>query len=320
MANPKIPVEIFGNYIIEKLRRANPHLDKCVDASGNVIGGAVVHIPQAGASPGVSKNRAFGAAVAVQRGDSAITYALDVFTTDPTAITWAEGAEISYDKTNSVIGDHFDTIAESVGNEIAYSWIKGLIPQNDGSYTTQFLPNARRIATSGDAVAVNGVDGQTGNRKATHYRDFDMAQAMFNKDNVPASDRFALCEAYMLKELQASFTGNMMAAFQQTADLANGVIGKYAGFTFLDRSFVLAAASNGTFRLPGEALSATDNLACLVWQKQSVEKAMGDKKLFQDLNNPLYYGDIHSSLVKAGGRCRRADWKGIGVIIQAAAA
>jgi hypothetical protein len=45
---------------------------------------------------------------------------------------------------------------------------------------------------------------------------------------------------------------------------------------------------------------------------------MGDTKLFQDMDNPLYYGDIHSGLVKMGGRCRREDWKGIGLVVQVA--
>jgi hypothetical protein len=52
--------------------------------------------------------------------------------------------------------------------------------------------------------------------------------------------------------------------------------------------------------------------------KESVTKAIGDTKLFQDMDTPLYYGDIHSGLVKMGGRCRREDWKGIAVIVQTA--
>lgn len=317
MANAKIPVEIFANYIVEKIFRTNPHLQHSVDEGQNIIGGSVVHIPQAGAKPNVVKNRGFGAATAVQRGDSAITYALDVFTTDPTAITWAEGAEISYEKTDSVLGDHTNALAEKVGDEVAYSWLRGMVPQNDGSYAVEFLPTTRRIATTGANANVNGVDGQTGQRKSLHYKEFQLAQAMFGKDAVATQDRYAMCEPFMLQQFIDSLSSNQMAAFQGSADLANGVVGKFAGFTFLDRQFVIAAQANGTLRLPGEALAATDQLGCLLWQKDSVTRAVGDKQLFQDLNNPLYYGDIHSALVKAGGRCRRADWKGLALILQA---
>jgi hypothetical protein len=316
MPNPKIPQEFWSSYIVEKLRRTNPHIALCTDESKYVKGGSVVYLPQAGAKPNTVKNRGFGAAAAVQRGDTAIMYALDVFTTDPTAITHAEVNEISYEKTDSVLADHTDTLAEVIGDELTYSWIRGLKPTAGGGVAVEFIPEERRIATTGDAVVVNTVDGQKGKRKKCHYSQLDLAQATFNKDGVPRNDRYAMFESFMLKELQNSFEGNQLAAFQQTADLANGIIGRYAGFTILERSTVLAFASDGTPRMTGEALSATDNLASILWQKLSVTKALGDTQLFQDLGNPLYYGDIHSGLVKIGGRCRRADWKGIAVIVQ----
>jgi len=320
MANPKIPQEFWSSYIVEKLRRTNPHIALCFDESKYVQGGSIVYLPQAGAKPSVVKNRAFGAATAVQRGDTAVMYALDVFTTDPTAITTSEAMEISYEKTDSVLADHTDTLAEAIGDELIYNWIRGVKPAVGGGTTVEFIPAGRRIPTSGSSTAVNAEDGQTGNRKATTYKEVQAMQAKFNKDNVAKDGRYAMMESYMYQEFIDSLSANQMAAFQESADLANGIIGKFAGFTFLERTSVLAIQAGGTFRLPGEALGATDNLASIFWQKNSVTKALGDTKLFQDMDNPLYYGDIHSGLVKMGGRCRREDWKGIGLIVQAATA
>lgn len=317
MASPKIPQELWSSYIVEKLRRTNPHIALCFDESKYIKGGAIVYLPQAGAKPSVVKNRGFGAATAVQRGDTAVMYALDVFTTDPTAITIAENLEISYEKTDSVLADHTDTLAEAIGDELTYSWVKGVKPAANGATTVEFLPASRQIRTSGAATAVNAEDGQTGTRKATTYKEFQAMQAKFNKDNVNKQNRYAMLESYMQQEFLDSLSANQMAAFQASADLANGVVGKFAGFTILERSSVLALSSAGVFRLPGEALGATDNLASIFWQKDSVTKALGDTKLFQDMDNPLYYGDIHSGLVKMGGRCRREDWKGVGLIVQA---
>jgi hypothetical protein len=320
MANPKIPQEFWSSYIVEKLRRTNPHIMLCFDESKYVQGGSIVYLPQAGAKPSVVKNRAFGAATAVQRGDTAVMYALDVFTTDPTAVTTSEAMEISYEKTDSVLADHTDTLAEAIGDELTYNWIRGVKPAVNGGTTVEFLPAGRRIATLGAAIAVNSEDGQTGTRKATTYKEVQAMQAKFNKDNVPRDNRYAMMESFMYQEFLDSLSANQMASFQESADLTNGVVGKFAGFTFLERSSVLAIQADGTFRLPGEALGATDNLASFFWQKNSVTKALGDTKLFQDMDNPLYYGDIHSGLVKMGGRCRREDWKGVGVIVQAATA
>lgn len=320
MSNYKIPQEFWASYIVEKLRRTNPHIALCRDESQFIMGGSIVYLPQAGANPGVVKNRAFGATVAVQRGDTAVMYALDVFTTDPTAITTAEGMEISYEKQDSVLAGHTDTLAEAIGDELIYNWIRGVKPAAAGATTVEFLPAGRMIPTSGAATAVNAEDGQTGTRKAMTYAEVQAMQAKFNKDNVAKKDRYAMLESYMQQEFIDSLSANQMAAFAGTADLANGIVGKFAGFTFLERSTVLAIRTNGTFRLPGEALAATDNLASIFWQKDSVTKAMGDTKLFQDFDNPLYYGDLQSGLVKMGGRCAREDWKGLGLIVQAAAA
>lgn len=318
MVNPKIPQEFWASYIVEKLRRTNPHIALCFDESKYIMGGSVVYIPQAGAKPNVVKNRAFGAATAVQRGDTAIMYALDTWTTDPTAITAAEANEISYEKTDSVLGDHTGTLAETIGDELTYNWIKGVKPAVGGGTTVEYLPAGRQIPTSGAATAVNAEDGQTGTRKAFTYKEVQAMQAKFNKDNVDKANRYAMVESYMYQQFIDSLSANQMAAFQASADLANGIVGKFAGFTFLERSSVLALTSAGVFRLPGEALAATDNLASIFWQKDSVTKALGDTKLFQDFDNPLYYGDIHSGLVKMGGRCRREDWKGVGIVVQAA--
>ncbi|MGR3790044.1 hypothetical protein ACUXZJ_11480 [Flavobacterium sp. TN-1] len=316
MANPKIPQEFWNSYIVEKLRRTNPHLNLCFDESAHVVGGAVVYIPQAGAKPNVVKNRGFGAATAVQRGDTAISYVLDVFTTDPTAVLTSEKLEISYEKQDSVLADHTDTLAETIGDELLFSWVRGLKPTVGGGVTVEYIPTSRRFATTGGSTAVNTEDGQTGSRKAMTYKEVQAVKAKFDKDNVPKDNRYAMLESYMQQEFVDSLSSNQMAAFQATADLANGVIGKFAGFTFLERSSVLALKADGTFRLPGEALGATDNLASLFWHKNSVTKSVGDTKLFQDFDNPLYYGDIHSGLVKMGGRCRREDWKGIALVVQ----
>lgn len=314
-----IPVEVFSTYIVEKLRKTNPHLQYAVDESDAVLGGSVVHIPQAGNSPSVVKNRTSYPATAVQRGDSHITYPLDVFTTDPTHVTWHEENENSYDKTDSVLNDHVATLADAAGDWMLWNWVRGLkLNTGTGAYAAELIPASNIIATSGTAVAVNPLDGQTGTRKAFTYKELQTAQAMMNKAGVPKEDRYAMIESYQYQQFIDSLSANQMAAFQQSADLANGIVGRFAGFNVMERSSVLAFTAAGALQLPGAALGATDNLASLCWQKNSVAKAIGDTKPFQEVDSPTYYGNIFSALVKMGGRCRRQDWKGIVVIRQVA--
>ena len=311
-----IPVEIFSPYIIERLRRSNPHLAFATDESVRVLGGSVVHIPQAGKSPNVVKNRKNFPATAVMRADSHVTYALDVYTTDPVHVTWHEENEISYDKTNSVLGDHIATLVELLGDNMFYNWIHGLKIQPDGTYASDIIPVANRITTSGAATAVNPTDGQTGTRKAFSEKDLQKAQAMMNKMDVPKEGRYAALESYMYQQFVDSLSQNQMAAFQASADLRNGVVGRLYGFNVMERSSVLAFTAAGAPILPGQALDAADNLAAFCWQMGSVAKAAGDIKPFQNIDDPQFYGDIFSALVKFGGRCRREDWKGVLAIVQ----
>jgi hypothetical protein len=310
-----IPVEIFASYIVEKIRKTNPHLQHAIDESIHVLNGSVVHIPQAGASPEVVKNRSSFPATAVQRGDSFITYALDVFSTTPTHITWHEKNEISYNKTDSVLNDHVATLVETIGDHVLFSWVKGL-KYNSGSFVADAIPAANIIKTSGAAASVNPADGQTGQRLAFSYKDLQKAQAVMDKANVAKEDRYALIESYQYQQFVDSLSANQMASFQATADLARGFVGRFAGFQIMERSSVLAFSTAGVLRVPGEALAATDNLGSLCWQKASVARAQGDIKPFQSIDDPSYYGDIFSALVKIGGRCRRSDWKGLVAIVQ----
>ena len=62
--------------------------------------------------------------------------------------------------------------------------------------------------------------------------------------------------------------------------------------------------------------AATDTAGGLAWQKDSVSRALGEVKAYEDNNNPSYYGDIFSFAVRAGGSSIRADKKGIVLLYQ----
>ena len=176
----KIPVQVFMDYVVEKLRKSNPFLAFSVDESAKVLGGAVVHIPQSGASPKTVKNRSTFPATAVKREDSFITYALNEYSTDPTHVTWHEENEISYDKTDSVLNDHVETLMEAVGDDMIYSWFTGF--KTDGK-TPDVIPQKNVVFTSGASRAVFE-EGQTGNRKKLTYKDIQKLAVKFNKANV----------------------------------------------------------------------------------------------------------------------------------------
>ena len=89
----------------------------------------------------------------------------------------------------------------------------------------------------------------------------------------------------------------------------------------MQRSQVLRTTANGEALLKWEEEDvATELAAGLAWQQDCVSRAIGDVKMYDDMGNPTYYGDIYSFSVRTGGAPRRYDGNGIAVIVEASVA
>jgi len=297
-----VVLEVWANYIIERFWKDNAFLKNAFDDSQYVVAGRIVHIPQPGSKPNVVKNRATFPGTAVRRSDTDITYALDEYSTDPTHIPNIDAIHLSYSKQDSVLGDHMQVLNETVADDMLIKW---------GA-------NATVVKTTGgpSAVQVGPVGGQTGNRLAFHHTDLKKLMIRMNADNVPKQDRFVLIDDNMFEAFYDSLSDTQARDFSQYMDAANGIVGRLHGFNILTRSSVLAFDASDNVKALGSVLAATDNLASIAWQKNSVAFALGDTKLFQNVNDALYYGDVYSALVMAGGRVRRSDGLGVYAIVQ----
>jgi hypothetical protein len=300
-----VNVEVWVKYITERLWKDNLFLKHAYNDDDNVVAGRIVHIPQPGAKPAIVKNRAAFPAAAVRRTDTDITYVLDEYSTDPTHLPDVDRVHLSYDKMDSAFGEHAQVLNEIIADDMLIKW---------GANAASIV----RTTGGAGAGTVAGVNGQTGTRKGFHHKDLVKAMTLMNTQNVLKSDRYCMIDDNMFEFFYDSLSDNAQKNFSEHVDAANGVVGRIHGFNILTRSSVLAADNADALKALGAALAATDNLVSLAWQKNSVARAIGDVKMFQDLNNPLYYGDIHSALIRMGGRVRRANSEGIVRIIQAA--
>ena len=302
-----IQVEIWENDIVEGLWADNAFLNFAYNADQYVLQGKVVHIPQAGAAGNTKVNRTTLPATVTQRTDVDITYAIDEITSDPVLIPNADTVELSYNKRTSVTEQMRKNMYEVSALNMIYRWSPD---------------EAARIArTTGDAVAAH-LPSATGNRKAITLKDLKAAQTQFNKDNVPSGERYVLLDAVMYDQLTNEMSANQNRDFLAAYDEKNGVMGRIFGFNVLMRSEVVRYTNADTpvKKMYDAAGAATDNAAALVWQKLSLERALGDVKFFENLGDPTYYGDIYSALIRLGGRIRRKDCKGVLAIVQDAAA
>lgn len=303
-----VVLETWANYIIERFWKDNAFLKFAYDDSQYVVAGRIIHIPQPGSKPNVVKNRNVFPGTAVRRADTDIVYALDEYTTDPTHIPNIDAIHLSYNKQDSVLGDHMQVMDETVAEDMLIKW---------GS-------NASIVRTTG-AQIINGVasqlqvgpsGAQAGNRYAFTHRDLKGLMTTFNVNNVPKDDRYVLIDDNMFDAFYDTLGETNARDFSRFMDAQNGVIGRLHTFNIMTRSSVLATSNADAIKAMGSALAATDNLCSIAWQKNSVAFAIGDKKLFQRINDPLYYGDVHSALLMAGGRVRRADGLGVYIIAQ----
>jgi len=296
--------EIWAKHIEETVFADNSFLDFVFSADENVIGGRVVHIPQSGGAGNVEKNRGTLPATIRRRSDTDIVYALDEFTSDPVLITDADKKELSYDKRESVIGEDRDNLAQVVAEDFFYKWAKD-------------LPSDSILKTSGDAVSATA-PGATGDRKAAILNDLQRAQTKLNKQNVPKKDRYAVLPSELVAQLfpaDSIVTATMMQNVSEE-ERKQGIIGFRHGFKILDRSSVLVYANDGTLKAPGAESATDDDEGILCWQKNALERAKGTIEFFADEGKPEFYGDVYSMLVRAGGRRRRDDNKGVVVIKQ----
>lgn len=300
-----IQKEIWIGDIVENLFKTNPHLNYAVNADQFVLAGKVVHIPNAGNKPGVKRNRNNLPASVTIREDVDITFSLDEYTTDPILITNAEQYETSYDKRASVTSEQSNALSELVGDWFFYYW----------------APNAATniIRTTGSSVTAHF---GTGNRKKLTVADIKKAQLTMNKQLVGTQGRFAQLDADMYDQLLDDMTASQYRDFSAQMNPSEGTLGKLYGFTFLPpRPNVLLYTNDSTpvAKAPDAASANTDNAAGLFWQQDMVIRALGTQEFFENEKDATYFGDIYSALLRAGGRKKRNDGKGVIALVQASA-
>ncbi len=297
-----IQKEIWARAIAEGLFAPNSFLSKAFNADEYVEAGKTVHIPQAGAPSKSKKNRTERPAKVNLRNDSTVTFTLNEFTSDPVLIPDADKVELSYDKRESVLRQNKLSLYDDVALDLIYSWS----PES-----------GRVIETTGEAVDAY-TPSATGKRKAITKDDVMSLMTKFNQENIPQEGRYLLLDAMMYSQLLNSLTANENSAFLASADAQNGIIGKLFSFNVMMRS---RAALYTTAKAPkawSTAGAATDLAAALAWHDQSVCRALGEVKAFEQEKAPDYYGDIYSFLLRAGGRIMRSDNAGVMALVGAA--
>ena len=298
-------ISIWQNTLVENFYPANSFASKSVDDSAYVKAKKVI-IPNAGEPSKVKKNRTTKPASVNERADKDLEYEIDELTTDPIHIPDVDTVELSYDKRTSVISNDRLQLQNTAFVNLLERWGKG-------------VPTTNVLLTTGTVErAAHTSETATGKRKRITKEDVLSIMTRMNADDVPEEGRYILLDAYMYADLLADLSESDKWLFQNSADVQTGVLGKLYGLNIMQRSKVLRIKPDKSLLSWDEDAVAGELAAALAWQEQSVSRALGEVKMFDSTNNPLYYGDIYSFLLRTGGSVRRYDKKGVYLLAEAA--
>lgn len=310
-----LEIEIWQETIYGKLREDNTFLNHVADVSSDhILNGTVVHIPQAGTPSKVVKNRKTLPAQVQTRKDGEVLYAIDEYTSDPVLIRNAETKELSYDKRRSVLDEDLENLSEEVAEGMLTNFVISPVGEN------RELPKDNILFTDSKEIIDATVAGATGKRKAYSLKDLQRMQVFFRKQKAWTEGKmFALLTpeaAVQLFPADSPVTATYMASVTPE-ERKLGIIYNVQGFKIMIRSSVYVLSEAKEFKAFGALADANDSDGCLFWNYNHLEKAIGKTEAFDDLGNPVYYGDIYSFLVRMGGRARRKNYEGVAVLQQA---
>ena len=298
-------ISIWQNTLVENFYPDNSFATKSVDDSAYVEARKVI-IPGAGKPSNVKRNRTAQPATVNTRTDNALEYEIDELTTDPIYIPNVDTVELSYDKRSSIISNDRSQLQNEAHLNLLERWGAG-------------VPAANVLLTTGTVErAAHTSETATGKRKRITKDDLLAIMTRMDADNVPEEGRYILLDAYMYADLLADLTESDKWMLQNSANAQKGIVGNLWGLNVMKRSKVLRVKSDKTLLPWSEEAAAGELAAALAWQEQSVSRALGEVKMFDSTNNPMYYGDIYSFLLRTGGSVRRYDKKGVYLLAEAA--
>lgn len=295
--------EVWKQDIIANLFKNNQFAQRCVNADNYVLGGKVVHLPVAGKATKSKKNLITFPQVATNRADTELTYVLDKYYQLPKTIENLEQAELSYDKRQSVAGEMESQLIEDSMEGLLLAW-----------NPTQVAGSNSVLLTAGDDTSADTISGAAGvSRKTFTKQAFKDAAKYFSIAKLGNAPKVALLNSIHYYEFLESLSEGEKTAVGKVADMSTGIVGSYMGFDIYMRSSVgIYRQVNGLlvpqdFNADDYVAGDTDANGSLFYADQAVERALGEINMFDDTANPLYYGDILSMDLRAGGRIRRPE-------------
>lgn len=312
-----VAVEFWDTIIAKNLYRGYEWLGRAKNRDANVLGGKVVHIPQAGATPNVVRNRTQYPIPFVKRSDTDITYVIDELSSDTTAVFEAEKWELSYAKIPDVLDDHIKEISKRTAQNALFRYL--------GSNPSNGTLNAANIIRTSGATTGHLLTGATGTRNKLMVADVTNGLIVIKsqtKKDLNTGKRALILTLESYNELRSDSALDSSLKYDVVgAVFKDGELVKLAGLDIIVTD-VLPRFSNAGTPLAKDSLdttvanAVTDNDVSMIVDFDYVHIARSATKMFYEANNTEMQADIMNALSRMGASRERFDQAGIVAIVQ----
>lgn len=260
--------QIWINQIKEGFYPDRSFLTKVIDLTGNVDND-IIHFPSAGIDPRVLINNSTYPIAIVGRTDADNELPLDKFETENTLVRRPDAIEYSYDKLESVIRQHRQTLQASTARKAAHAFA----PSEDTA-------NTPLVMTTGATV---------GGRKRMSFDDILTLKERFDAALIPLEERYIILHPSHVSDLLREDIN----LFKELTNIKNGEPTRFAGFGCFQFPYMPTYQTvEGTLQKVAFAEEQTEQFASVAFHKQEVMKADGEIYMYARYDDPEERGTI----------------------------
>lgn len=254
--------QIWVNHLMKNFYPEASFLNYATDFSA-LVEYDKLHLAEVGVDPEVLINNTTYPIATAERTDTDLEITLDLFETTNTLVREPEAVEMAFDKLDSVIYGHRQTLKTSTGKKAAHAFA----PLKD-------TVNTPVIETSGQTV-----DGE----KRMTFADVLKLKRRFDSLDYPIDERYLVLDPKHTEELMLED----IKAFKDLTDFVEGKPKRFAGFNILEFTKNPKYDPTTKEKIPFGAVEPQNAVvSSFAFCKSEVMKADGTLNMYSTLNDP----------------------------------
>lgn len=258
--------QVWISQIMEKFYPEATFLTHAKDFS-SFVENDMINLSEAGVDPDVLVNNTTYPIVVKQRTDTPLSIELDLFETENTLVRRPDTIELAYDKLESVIMGHRNSLRTKTSTKAAHAYA----PENNTA-------NTPILETTGDN------DGD-GNKRLVPENILKLKRK-YDELDYPLDKRFLVLDPRHVEDLLIYD----LKLFKDIVDLTNGQPKRFAGFNILQFTKNPIFTGANVKKAWGAAAAPTDKFSSFSFYGDEVMKSVGNMHMYATVDDPKERG------------------------------